>query len=163
MQLKLQGELGRKNVIIRVGFQPELKVIRKSVKDPNKLISLLFHYSDLLLNGKLLPESAGLTLGEHVQVCSKITFQHELKIQEAVGIPVQSASLDLASHSRLIKIHWDLILSSEVSRILVSVELCLLRFGSEMRLIICKTKLHQVSQLVNVIHNFLPNPRNEHV
>lgn len=32
-----------------------------------------------------------------------------------------------------------------------------------MRLIICKTKLHQVSQLVNIIHNFLPNPCNEHV
>lgn len=62
MQLKLLGELGRKNLIILAGFWPELKVIRKSVKDQNKLISLLLHYLDLLLNGNFFPESSGLIL-----------------------------------------------------------------------------------------------------
>lgn len=50
-------------------------------------------------------------------------------------------------------------LCPEVCRILASVELGLLRFGSERRRITCKTKLHQVSQLINTIHNFLPNTR----
>lgn len=66
MQLKLLlGQLGRKNLITHAGFWPELKVIRKSVKDQNKLISLLLHYLDLLLNGKLFPCS-------HIGVFKKI-------------------------------------------------------------------------------------------
>lgn len=59
MQLKLQGELCRKNAITHTGFQLELEVIRKSMKAQNKLISLLLHYLDLPLNRKLLLESTG--------------------------------------------------------------------------------------------------------